>query len=290
MKRYQSAFLILLILLLIFPSIAYPGERVRTGILGAMDAEIQLLQDQLAYREELRIEGLRFMTGQINGRTVVIAQTGIGKVNAAMTAILLIEHFKPKEVIFTGIADGLNPELMPGDIVLGEKTAQHDFGSITQEGFESWGVRNPITNERNPVFFPGDSMLIALAQLSATTIQFDQLETSKGNRIPRVIQGTIVTGDVFISSSAKKAQLRQRFEADAVEMEGAVVAQICWQCGIPCLIIRSLSDSADENADQDFRRFYEIAARNSARLVIELIGQLRTVKAFQRESKASRRF
>ena len=125
-----------------------------TAILGAMSDEVEMLADTLTEREERKIQGIRFVTGKMNGRQVVVARTGVGKVNAAMTATLLIEHFSPSEVIVTGVAGRINPELSPGDIVIAKKTAQHDFGDLTAKGIENWGAINPINGERNPVFFP----------------------------------------------------------------------------------------------------------------------------------------
>ena len=125
------------------------------AILGAFDKEVTLLEDQLANRKQKTIEGIRFSSGQLNGRHVVVAWTGVGKVNAAMTTTLLIEHFKPKHVIVTGIAGAVNPELKPGDIVIAKKTAHHDMGTVWPEGLFYKGVKNRLDGLENPVFFPG---------------------------------------------------------------------------------------------------------------------------------------
>ena len=100
------------------------------------------------------------------------------------------------------------------------------------------------------------------------------LRTSKGDRKPSVVTGVIVTGDIFVASKKKKNELRELFSADAVEMEGAAVAQVCYQQGVPIVVFRSLSDTADQNAYTDLKRFYKTAARNSAELVFKLAGLL----------------
>jgi len=245
-----------------------------TAILGAFEREVTLLEDQLTDRHEQEIENIQFVTGRLNSQKVVIAWTGIGKVNAAMTTTLLIEHFKPKYIIFTGIAGAVNPQLRPGDIVIAAKTAHHDMGTVWPEGLFVKGVKNRLDGMENPVFFPADEKLIKYALQAAKQIDMRQVETVAGRRKPKIIKGVIVTGDSFIASTEKCAELRKKLEADAVEMEGAAVAQICYQWQIKHLIIRSISDSADEGAVFDKQMFYVLAAKNSSDLVAEMIGLL----------------
>jgi adenosylhomocysteine nucleosidase len=205
---------------------------------------------------------------------VVVAQTGIGKVNAAMTTALLLDHFHPAQVVFTGIAGALNPDLHPGDVVIGERLAQHDLGLLTAAGMTRQGVRNPVDGTENPVFFAADSALVQLAVSAGQQAASLPIPTGQGERLPAIRPGTIATGDVFVASSAGKQSLRDGLQADAVEMEGAAVAQICYQQRVPFVVVRSISDSADETAETDLQRFYRSAAANSARLVIDLVTRL----------------
>jgi len=251
-----------------------PNTEPFTAILGAFPKEVIMLKEQVANKEVYIIEEMEFVSGRLRGKKVAIAFTGIGKVNAAMTCGLMIEHFKPKEVIFTGIAGGVNPDLQFGDIVIGTKTAQHDLGLFTAEGIIQRGTRNPLTGIRNPVFFEADERLLALAEQAAKQVKFKTIKTDSGERKPKIIKGVIATGDVFVSSSSKSEELRSKLGAEVVEMEGAAVAQICYQRGIPCLVIRSVSDKADAKARQDWQQFHELAAENSARLVTEIAGLL----------------
>ena len=240
-----------------------------TGILGAMPVEIQMLESKLQDEQTEKYLNVTFYTGTLNGRKVVLAASGIGKVNAAMTATLLLDHFRPAEVLFTGVAGGINPNLAPGDIVLGEKTAQHDRGKLTSAGFSP-----QPTGEGIPLLMSPPERLLALAEAAAKDAALDKIKTTRGERQPRVIRGIIVTGDIFVASPAKTAELRKMFKADAVEMEGAAVAQVCWQQKVPCLVIRCLSDKADAMADADFDRFVNAAAANSAKLTLSMLNLL----------------
>ncbi len=245
-----------------------------TGILGAMAEEVRLLVGQLKEGKRHEVEGITFWTGRLKGRRVVVAMTGVGKVNAALTAALLHHRFHPTEVLFTGIAGALNPTLRPADIVIAEKAFQHDLGRLEDGAMVLRGARNPVDFLRNPVFFPADENLLKVAKASAKRIALDPIATRDGKRTPKVVTGTVATGDVFVASPAKSKQLHAEFKADAVEMEGAAVAQVCWQWRVPCLVIRSISDTADDNAVLDARMFRRIAARNSALLVADIVAHL----------------
>ena len=270
-----------LLLLLSAASVAQVGNTPRparatrvTAILSAMTVEVERLGQELTDKKEVTVQGIRFTTGSLKDRRVVLAHSGIGKVNAAMTATLLVEQFQPTHILFTGIAGGLNPDLRPGDVVIGAKTAYYDYGEWTPEGFRVGPTVDPFTGKPNPLFFPADAGLLAVAEKAALDLKLAPVKMASGERTPRVVTGVIVTGDAFVASPAKKDALRKEFKADATEMEGAAVAQICWQRRVPCLILRSLSDSAGAKAPEDERRFEKSAAQNAARLVTGIIERL----------------
>ena len=246
----------------------------KTALLGAFGPEISLLEDNLADMETISIRGIEFITGKIHDRDVVLARIGIGKVNAAMTATLLIDHFEPAEVIFTGTAGSLNPDIHPGDIIIGESTVYHDHGWATGEGFEAIATKNPITGEQNPAYFPADEKLLNLAQISGDEVELVVVHHNITPRKPKITRGTIATGDGFITSKQMQSDIRRLVQADAVEMEGAAVAQVCHQFSLPCLIIRGVSDSANESTKNDFKSFMRSAAHNSATLVLKIIKNL----------------
>ncbi|HOZ45448.1 MAG TPA: 5'-methylthioadenosine/adenosylhomocysteine nucleosidase [Candidatus Hydrogenedentes bacterium] len=252
--------------------IAGAGEPERViGLLGAFDTEVELLDAAMTNKETVDVLGIRFTTGILKGQRVVLAESGVGKVNAAMTATALIDRFRPAAVIFSGIAGGLHPELRPGDIIIAEKAAQHDYGSTEAGGFRRKGIPDPVSGKRNPLFFLSDPALVASAEAAAGALSLVPVPGAEGGRVPRIVKGVVVTGDVFVATTAKRHELRTELDADAVEMEGGAVAQVCHQLGVPFLLIRSLSDNADETAHIDLERFYRVAAENSARLVIQTI-------------------
>jgi len=253
------------------PTTSSEAPSIRLAVLGAFDQEVALLDKMLTDVRSQRIEGIEFVSGRIGDQPVVIAWTGVGKVNAAMVTTLLIEHFKPAQVVFTGIAGAVDPNLEPGDIVIARQTAYHDMGSWWPEGIEPGGVKNRLTGETNPVFFPADLNLLAAAERAGRQTQFDPIAHRNGSRLPKVVVGTIVTGDTFVSSKDKCVELAEKLDADAVEMEGAAVAQVCYQRGIGYVVIRSIADKAAEGAVVDKQKFYAMAAKNSATLVAAIL-------------------
>jgi len=237
------------------------------AILGAMESEVDLLKQRLAEKHDTLINGIPFFTGVLSHQRVVIARSGVGKVNAAIITTLLLEHFKPRCLLFTGIAGSLNPALRPGDVVIGKSVGYHDYGKKTTDSFENWATKNPFNFETNPMFFSCDSLLLLISKTAIKQAKLQQV----ANHLPAISYGRIITGDVFLSDGKLGAQLRKKSGADAVEMEGAAVAQTCYQQHTPFLVIRSLSDNANHSASLDFSRYGKIAAENSAAIIMELL-------------------
>ncbi len=236
-----------------------------TALLGAFGEEVKLIEASLQDAEVVELNGHRFVTGRLGQQRVVVTLTGIGKVNAAMTTAFIIAHFRPTRVIFTGIAGGVRADLQPGDLVIGSEVGFHDVRSVTLTMEPTRQTMHPVSYELNPLYFPADADLLALANAAAQSITFDPIVGS--TRPPSVTVGRILTGDEFIHSAKRADELRSEYGADAIEMEGAAVAQVCYQQDIPCIVIRSLSDRADSHAVIDLLAFLSTAARNSARLV-----------------------
>jgi adenosylhomocysteine nucleosidase len=263
-----------------------PNEPV-TAILGAQTREIILLRNELADGKERNILGFRFWEGRLMGRRVVITRMASGKVNAAMAATLIVEHFKPSEVIVTGIAGGLNPDLRPGDLVIAKYTVHHDVYRLRGDWKEYRGARNPIHGGRHPIYFEPPPRLLKAAQQAADRAKFIPIADADKTttHAVKVIAGTVATGEAFIASDAMAAELRGKpLEADAVEMEGAAVSQACRQLETPCLVIRCMSDLATNTAVQDLEAFADVAAYNSAQLVREILRLLANESTRQKES------
>ncbi|MCF2488622.1 5'-methylthioadenosine/adenosylhomocysteine nucleosidase [Dyadobacter sp. CY347] len=264
----------LLLFLLLFLQITNIHAQSVTGILGAFPPELVLLQSKMEEKQDTIIQQIRFTKGKLNGRQIVLAQTGIGKVNAAITTTLMIEHFKPREIVFSGIAGGIDPALHPGDIVIGTHVTYHDFGMAEDTGMQYWSTKNPATMLENPRSFICDSALVKKALAVSTGLTFSKIKRKNGSFEPAVKQGIIVTGDVFVSSEIITQRLRKELNAAATEMEGAAIAQTCYQQNTPFLIIRSLSDNANDKAQNDIMTFYDIAAHNAATLVMAVVGKM----------------
>ena len=283
MRSIRRSFCVLSFLLLLRSeaSVAQVGNTPRpapatriTAVLSAMTLEIEAIGQELTDKKEMTIQGIRFTTGSLKDKRVVLAHSGIGKVNAAMTATLLVEQFQPTHILFTGIAGGLNPDLRPGDVVIGARIAHHDYGEYTPGGFRVSPTVNPFTGKPNPLFFAADADLLGAAEKAAADLKLAPVTTGNGERTPRVVTGVIVTGDAFVASPVKKEALRKEFQADATEMEGAAVVQVCGQLCVPCLVLRSLSDDAGAKAKEDVRLFEKTAAQNSALLVAAIVARL----------------
>lgn len=273
MRACRTPFLsLLLICLLLCPGRA-TSERPRSiiGILGAKDIEVSMLRQRIRNKEIHRIFGIEFSTGTLEGRRVVVAATGEGMVNATMTTTLLIDHFGPRQVIFTGIAGGLNPDLKPGDVVIGTMTVQDNLETVSNKGKRMFRIQDSATGKYVPTFFQATSYLLKLANEAAGRITFPKIRTSEGERKPKVVEGIIATGNSFIASEARRRALRRRFKADVVEMEGAAVAQVCYLQNIPCIVIRCLRDDADQLAPSAFKHFITIAAQNPQLIVLEML-------------------
>ncbi len=237
------------------------------AIIGAFETEVELLRSKIENKKESVIEGIHFYEGVLNGKQIVLTRAGIGKVNAAITTSLLLEHFHPKAILFSGIAGAMNPALSPGDIVVAKQIAYHDYGRLSTNGLEKWGTLNPYDFTKNPIFFPCDPELLYTAAAAAQKTILKNIDA----HTPQIFFGTIVTGDIFLADSKKNKALREEYNADATEMEGAAVAQVCYQQKVPFLIIRSLSDSANDTATLDFVKYGKMAAENSAALVLTIL-------------------
>jgi adenosylhomocysteine nucleosidase len=160
-----------------------------------------------------------------------------------MAATLLVDHFAPSAVIFTGTAGAIDPGLNPGDVVIGTAVG-YDFGDLTAATFNRTPTRNPANGRLDPAFFPADPNLLATARRAAGTV-------SLTDPASRIREGIIVTGDSSIANPSRRNELRKELDASAVEMEGAAVAQVCAHFGVPMIVIRSITDHAD---DAVFRR------------------------------------
>jgi adenosylhomocysteine nucleosidase len=251
---------------------ASAAESPPIAILSALDTEAGPLLSAIATPDSVTVRGIPCATGRVAGGRVVIVATGVGKVNAAMTTTLVVERFAPAAIVFTGIAGALDPDLQPGDVVVGERLVQHDLVNETETGTALRTVRSPSTRVHGPVRLEADPALLADARDAALGLEL--LRAPDATRAPRVRFGTIATGDSFVSAAAKKARLRDDTSAHAVEMEGAAVAQVCRELGVPFLVVRGVSDRAAGEARVEARRNLGVAARNAAAVALAVVRRL----------------
>ncbi|WP_419881475.1 5'-methylthioadenosine/S-adenosylhomocysteine nucleosidase [Peribacillus sp. B-H-3] len=231
---------------------------MKAAIIGAMEEEVTILRDKLENLEQVTIAGSEFNTGMLDGVEVILLKSGIGKVNAAMSTAILLEKFKPDAVINTGSAGGYLPSLNVGDVVISTEVRHHDV-DVTIFGYEYGQV------PQMPAAFTSDPALLKIAEEAAKEISDIQ-----------VAKGLIVTGDSFMHDPERVEFVRSQFtDLAAVEMEAAAIAQVAYQFGVPCVIIRSLSDIAGKESNISFEQFLETAALNSTELILHMIKRMK---------------
>lgn len=226
---------------------------MKIGIIGAMEEEIFELKTSMINIEEKKINNLSFFCGKLCGKDVVLVESGIGKVNAAISTTLLIEKFQVEKIIFTGVAGAVNEKINVTDIVIGTELLESDM-DVTASGNYKLGE---IPRMKNSNFKP-DPYLFTIAENVAVKLFGEE----------KIHKGRIISRDEFVASSERVKELREKFSAECVEMEGAAVAHVCEVLNIPFIILRSISDKADNEAGISFDNFVKIAARNS-KLVVE---------------------
>ena len=240
-------------------------------ILG-VPAEVRDVEAKLTGAVIERVQGAPFTVGVIGSTRVVLGKTNAGKVNSAMMATLAINHYAPSAVFFSGTAGAVDPELKPGDVVIATALGYHDFGASTAGGFVRRATNNPVTGGVNPAFFASDDRLLRAARRLAPMLKF--VPAPGTTSVPVVREGIVVTGDTFVGNPAQRDEVRQTLKASALEMEGAAVAHVSAQLGVPFLVIRSITDRADGSMVDAYRTNLEVASRNAATLTLAVIADL----------------
>ncbi len=230
----------------------------KIGIIGAMDLEVDALKAQMQIHREVTKANMTFCEGILNGASVVIVKSGIGKVNAGVCTQILADLFDITHVINTGIAGSLNADLDIGDILVSTDAIYHDM-DVAVFGYALGHV--PGMKE---AAFTADSRLVELAMESCKAVNPDITCRS----------GRVVSGDQFISSREVKERLISAFGGFCAEMEGAAIAHAAILNNIPFVIIRAISDKADDSAEMDYPTFERAAAKHSAQLVYDLVARI----------------
>lgn len=230
---------------------------MKIGIIGAMKIEVEMLCSMAENVKKETVGGIEFCCGSLCGQDVVIAVCGVGKVFAAMCAQTMILHYSPDAIINTGVAGALASELRVGDIAVAENVVQHDMDTSP--------IGDPIglISGINLIQIPADIGICSTLKKSAEKLGMT------------CISGTIASGDQFIADRAKKTFIRDSFSAIACEMEGAAIGQVCFVCGTPFGILRSISDNGDESAGMSYDKFIGVAVENSVKILTDFLENLK---------------
>lgn len=228
------------------------------GIIGAMDEEVAKIKEQMENVTVTSKVAMEFCVGTLSGKNVVVVRSGIGKVNAAMCTQILVDDYRVDAVINTGIAGSLNAKIDIGDIVLSTDTLEHDMDAV------AFGYPVGQIPRMDTLSFEADEKLRTLAKKVCAEV------------VPEVsvFEGRVVSGDQFVSDKKKKDWLVENFDGYCTEMEGAAIAHAAYLNRVPFLIIRAISDKADDSASMDYPTFEAQAIEHSVKLLLEFCKQL----------------
>lgn len=221
------------------------------GIIGAMDSEVSLLRSSMAVERTEEVSGLTYYIGTLRGQKVIVVCCSIGKVNAAICAQTLASVFRVDRLVNVGVAGALDERLNIFDVVISDRLCYHDAD------LDIFGRNPPFCSE-----YHADADLVQLASRACARVS--------GNDY-RCFVGNIVSGDRFVSGNEEKKRIVEQFHPMCVEMEGAAVGHVAVANKIPFVVIRSMSDGADDNADVSFDEFAPKAAEHSAKIILEIL-------------------
>ncbi len=226
------------------------------GIIGAMDVEVENLKAKIENKKTEVFSGIEFVSGKIFDKDVVVAKCGIGKVFAAICAEAMILKYNPEFIINTGVAGTLTCKLSIGDVAISESLCQHDMDT------SPIGDPKGLLSGINIINIPADEYLVNLAE---KVIKEQNINCKKG---------VIASGDQFIASKEQKDFILSEFSAIACEMEGASIGHVCYVNDVKFLVLRAISDSADNSSHMDYPTFLKMASENSTKVTLGLIERI----------------
>ena len=230
----------------------------KLGIIGAMAVEIETLKENMAELTVTSRTGMEFYEGTLEGLPVVVVQSGIGKVNAAICTQILCDCYGVTHLVNTGIAGSLCADLDIGDLVVSQDAMYHDFDC------NAFGYPSGKVPGMDVIAFPADETMRNYAFTAAEAVNPGHTRT-----------GRIASGDQFVASKELKQKIIDITGALCTEMEGAAIAQTAYRNGLPFVILRAISDKADDSADMDYPTFERIAAHRCAEVTRNLAKQLK---------------
>ena len=212
--------------------------RVKVGIIGAMESEVEYLKSQVADATTRTVAGMEFVEGTLEGVPVVVVRCGIGKVNAAMCATVLTTVLGATHVVNTGVAGSLDARIGIGDLVVSTDAVEHDF-DVTPLGYKPAALRRAVVGA-----------------------------AGEAARDVHVFEGRVCSGDRFVASDDAKRFIVDTFGGVCCEMEGAAIAHVCHLVGVPFVVVRAISDKADDSGTVDYPTFEKAAAAHCAAIVL----------------------
>lgn len=218
------------------------------GIICAMTVEAEGLIALCDDTKTEEIYGMSFTTGKMHGKDVVIVVCGVGKVNAAMCTLALIDHYKPKAIINSGVAGAVSPLVTIGDLVVAVKSVEHDMNTTA------------LGDKQGEVSFADGTKMYFECDKEISRKLF---EVCKSIPDTKTMNGIVASGDIFISDRRQRLRINDRFGALACEMEGAAIGHVCYRCGVPYGILRAISDDLDENKGMDFIKFTKLVSEKT---------------------------
>lgn len=224
-----------------------------------MEVEIEKLREAMDIRQTQKFAGMTFYSGELFGQEVALVKSGIGKVNAAVCVQVLCDRFGVSQVWNTGIAGSLDSRIHIGDIVISTDALQHDMDAV------AFGYAKGVIPQMEVSVFPADKAAAELAQRVCN------------EAVPEISTfcGRVLSGDQFVADRKKKQELSEEFHGLCTEMEGAAVAQAAYLNGVPFLILRAISDQADDSAGMDYDTFERMAVEHMVRLVTGMLNQMK---------------
>lgn len=228
---------------------------MKIGIIGAMDVEVAHIKDMMMISKVIKVAGQEYYEGTIGKTNVVVVKCGVGKVRAAMSVQVLSDMFQATKIINTGVAGSLNNDLNIGDILVSKDAVYHDVDAT------NFGYALGEVPSSGCLYYKADEELIKQATNAVKEAAPDV----------QVMSGRVASGDSFIRTKEKKDWIRENFEADCCEMEGCAIAQASYLNNIPFVIIRAISDKADESLTESYDLFESKAAEHCAKIVAYMI-------------------
>lgn len=227
------------------------------GIIGAMSEELEILLKDMELDKKENKASMNFHSGKLWSKEVVAVVCGIGKVNAAVCTQILISEYKVDKIINVGVAGGIGKDIYPGDVVIADSLVQHDMDTSV------FGDKIGQIPRLDTFDFKCDHELVEISKSACKEI-----------KDIKSFVGRIVTGDQFVADLEKIQWLSKEFDAFACEMEGGSIAHVCYLNHIPFVVIRSISDNANNGAHMDFEKFTPIAVKNSTSILKKIIEKI----------------